>query len=88
MINAQDVMNPSVIKVFVEPGCKSCCRVISLVTSYAQKRRLDLRIFDRERDAQVFRDRNVVVCPATYVNDRLVFYGEFTEEALSKHIRP
>lgn len=75
------------IEVFVEPGCTSCNRVIALVTSFARKRRLDLRIFDRERDTEVFLKRKVVVCPATYVNNRLVFYGEFTEEALSKHIR-
>jgi hypothetical protein len=81
-------MNPSVIEVFVEPGCKSCCGVISLVTSYAQKRQVNLKIFDRERDAQVFTKRNVVVCPATYLNGRLLFYGEFTEDALNKHIRP
>lgn len=81
-------MNSHTIEVFVEAGCKACCGVISIVTSYAQKHRLDLKIFDRERDARAFRDRNVVICPATYVNNQLVFYGEFTEEALARHIRP
>jgi len=82
-----NIMTSHTIEVFVERGCKACCVVISLVTSYAQKRKLILRIFDREQDAQVFADRNVVVCPATYINNRLAFYGEFTEEALGKLIR-
>lgn len=82
------IMNSHTIEVFVEPGCKSCDTVISLVRSLAREQRLVLRIFDRERDARVFLDRNIVVCPATFVNNHLAFYGEFTEEAMRKHIRP
>lgn len=80
-------MNPQIIEVFVEPGCKTCNKVVSLVHSFAQKRRLEMRVFDRERDSQVFLERNVVVCPATYIDSQLAFYGEFTEEALVKLIR-
>ncbi len=80
-------MNASVLEIFVERGCASCCRVLALVTSYAEKRKAHLQIFERERDAQVFVRRNVLVCPATYLNGRLLFYGEFTEDALSKHMR-
>ncbi|MBI4535324.1 MAG: thioredoxin family protein [Ignavibacteriae bacterium] len=78
---------PDTIEVFVEPGCTSCNKVIAMVTSFAKRQKLHLSIFDRERDTDVFLNRKVMVCPATYVNNRLVFYGEFTEEALSKHIR-
>jgi Thioredoxin domain len=80
-------MNSHTIEIFVEPDCSSCSRVISLVTSFTKKRNLYLRIFDRQRNADEFLERMVVVCPATFVNNRLAFYGEFTEEALNNHIR-
>lgn len=81
-------MMSDTIEVFVESGCASCSKVITVVTSFARKHKLQLSVFDRDQDTDVFLNRKVVVCPATYVNNRLVFYGEFTEESLSKHFLP
>jgi Thioredoxin domain len=66
----------------------SCNRLIALVTQYAQKNRLNMRILKRENDAQEFENNNIVACPATRLDGRLLFYGEFSEEMLDTYIHP
>ena len=74
-------MTTTRIEVFIERNCKSCYRVISLL----KRLRADLTIFERERDKRLFSERNVLIVPATFIDGRLAFYGEFTEEEFINH---
>jgi len=79
-------MTGNIIEIFVEDTCSTCSRVIEDVSTFVRGTDIAVRIFRREADAEKFRERNVAICPATFVNGRLSFYGDVSPEALRKHI--
>ena len=79
-------MKTNLIEVFVEENCKACDDVLSLVRSFAQKPDVELKVFDRERDFLLVQERQVVIFPATFMNKRLLFYGEIAANALRKRL--
>jgi hypothetical protein len=79
-------MSDNVIEIFVEDTCATCARVVNDVSTFVRGSDVTVRIVRREGDPELFRERNVVICPATYVNGRLVFYGDVSPEALAQHI--
>jgi hypothetical protein len=78
-------MTNAVIEVFVEQGCSSCARVTSLVEEVIRAERQSGRSSGSE--SQEFGERNVVVCPATFINGRLAYYGEFSAGSLKKRLQ-
>ncbi len=78
-------MTGNIIEIFVEETCSTCSRVIEDVSTFVRGTDIAVRIFRREADPETFRERNVLICPATFVNGRLSFYGEVSTEALRKH---
>jgi hypothetical protein len=79
-------MKTNFIEVFVEENCPACNSMLSLAQRFVNDVSVELRVFNRQRDPEMFRRRHVVICPATFVNNKLVFYGEFTADALEKHL--
>jgi uncharacterized membrane protein YagU involved in acid resistance len=79
-------MTGNIIEIFVEDTCSTCSRVIEDVSIFVRGTDTAVRIFRREGDSEKFRERNVVICPATFVNGRLSFYGEVSPEALKKQL--
>lgn len=79
-------MGAPLIEVFVEQTCQACRTVLALID--ATSRRLGCRptVYTREQDNEVFRERRVVITPATFINGRLVFYGEFSPGALERQL--
>jgi predicted thioredoxin/glutaredoxin len=63
------------VEVFLERGCRSSATVIEAVNSAADQRRLDIRVYFRDRDAGEFLRRGIMICPAIYIGDSLAFYG-------------
>jgi hypothetical protein len=80
-------MNSDVIEIFVERGCSSCARVKSLVEEVVRDTGASLRTILREASPQEFSERNVMICPATFVNGELAFYGEFSAESLKRRLQ-
>jgi len=74
------------IEVFVGSHCPSCLDVIRTITSIVLQCDSEVRILHRTTSPYEFVKRGVVITPATFVNGRLVFYGEFTKEALLQHL--
>ena len=79
-------MKKDFIEVFVEKNCPSCVEVLHTLTRIASTQGSELRIYKRENERQIFQERHVVICPATFLNGRLVFYGAFTFEALTNKL--
>ena len=75
------------IEVFMEKNCRACEEVLAVIASFRFNTAVDVSIFDRERDARVFQERNVLICPATFVNHKLVFYGNFSLSELNDRLR-
>jgi hypothetical protein len=71
------VMDKPLIEVFVEEFCPACKEVLHNLQSLASSGLIAMEIFCQGRDNAVFEERNVSICPATFVNRRLAFYGEF-----------
>jgi len=80
-------MTNAVIEVFIEQGCSSCARVTSLVEDVIRDTGASIRTILRETNPQEFGVRNVVICPATFVNGKLAFYGEFSAELLRTRLQ-
>lgn len=80
-------MTNAVIEVFIEQGCSNCGRVTSLVEDVIRDTGASIRTILRETNPQEFGERNVVICPATFVNGKLAFYGEFSAESLKKMLQ-
>lgn len=70
-------MEKKLVEVFVEHDCPSCQEVMSLLKGFSAHPSVDVRIYEREKDLATFLSRNILVCPATFINHRLVFYGAF-----------
>jgi predicted thioredoxin/glutaredoxin len=79
-------MKKELIEVFTEKNCSSCEEVLLILTRISSRCAFDLRIYKREEDRQIFHERHVVICPATFLNGRLVFYGTFTFEAFTNKL--
>ena len=80
-------MNPNVVAVFIEKNCQACREVLGVINSIMTQYGISLRVYDRQEHEKVFRDRSVIVCPATFVNNRLAFYGAFTREEFSQQLK-
>lgn len=66
------------IEVFVENNCPACDVALASAISAAKECSTNLRVFQREIDRDIFRQRGIAVCPATFVDGKLSFYGEFS----------
>jgi hypothetical protein len=75
-----------IIEIFIEHGCSACQKVIDIVESITTLYNLQFAVFERESDSSIFRDRNVIICPATFIDQKLEFYGEFQEEEFRQKI--
>ncbi len=71
----------NVVDVFVEKDCRACGKVLTLLQS-SFKGKVEVNVFERHLHPELFRRHRVSICPATFVNRRLVFYGEFSERDL------
>ena len=80
-------MTNTVIEVFIERGCSSCARVTNLVEDVIRDTDASIRTILRETNPQQFAERNVVICPATFINGKLAFYGEFSAGSLKKRLQ-
>lgn len=80
-------MDGNLIEVFVENNCSACKEVLDMIHSFADQYCIRLRVYDRKEHQDVFQERTVVVCPATFVNKRLAFYGAFSSEELSRYLK-
>ncbi|MGH2567668.1 MAG: thioredoxin family protein [Bacteroidota bacterium] len=71
-------MSKKLIEIFVEHDCPSCEEVLAVVDGISGNPAFELRVYDRKKNIAAFQERRVLICPATFVNHRLVFYGAFT----------
>jgi predicted thioredoxin/glutaredoxin len=79
-------MGAPVIEVFVEQTCQACRAVLGLVEAVSRRLGCRATVFTREQDNETFRARRVLITPATFINGRLAFYGEFSPAALEKKL--
>ncbi len=76
----------NLIEVFIEDGCESCERVTDMVTRFASDGDIMVRVYERRKDIEMFYERGVVICPATCINGKLAFYGEFSVNELQEYV--
>jgi len=79
-------MNSSSVEIFIEEKCTACDEVLDVVGSLSTQHRFNLHVYDRRRHKSAFDDRSVFICPATFVNNRLAFYGSFSAEEFSRYL--
>lgn len=74
--------------VFIEPECIACEQVLETV-GLLQKSSLVERlvVIDRTEDPESCQLYGVVIFPATFINGKLVFYGEFSVEDAKNFMR-
>lgn len=74
------------LEVFIEPGCKACVSVMYSIREVQSQLPLDLKVYRREADREMFRDRNVVITPAIFIDEVLTFYGEVSPADIKRKI--
>jgi len=79
-------MKKDIIEVFVEKNCAPCKEVLFILTQISSIYKFELRVHEREHDKQIFYERRIFICPATFLNGQLVFYGTFMVEALTNKL--
>lgn len=70
------------IEIFVEKNCRECEQVLLAVSALGVLDKWTIAVYRREKDMAMFRARNVVISPATFIGGTLMFYGSFTRDAL------
>ncbi len=68
----------NLVEVFVEENCAACEEVVDILENLSADLPLVKKIFHRGKDQEEFRSRGVTILPATFINRRLAFYGEFS----------
>lgn len=76
----------TIIEVFIESYCAACVTVVRVLKKLVTNPAFELRIYHRHDDPSEFKARQVTIIPATFINNRLVFYGEFTETELKRQL--
>jgi hypothetical protein len=67
--------------VLVEPDCIACVRALRIANTLREKGIVtNLVIINRIDDPDKCRQYGVVIFPATFIDRRLAFYGEFSVE--------
>ncbi|MEX2089144.1 MAG: thioredoxin family protein [Bacteroidota bacterium] len=74
------------VEIFVEKDCPSCEQVMGVIHGFSGNPAIELRVYDREKNLEAFQERQVLICPATFVNHRLVFYGAFTLSEFTQYL--
>ena len=76
------------MKVFVENDCRACENVLRVVNEMNKNRLISkLIIINRENDPEECLNYKILVYPAVYINDELIFYGEFTIDDALKYAK-
>ncbi|GBD05238.1 hypothetical protein HRbin20_00819 [bacterium HR20] len=73
----------ALITVYVLPNCPSCRRIVPLLCTKLNTLDADIRILDASALRHLsIRNTPLCIFPATFINDTLAFYGDFTSEEL------
>lgn len=75
------------IEVHVESGCTACERVVSMLRPNRSELNYTLRIVHRGESVTGPDGSPIVILPATYINNILMFYGEFSAGDLLNAVR-
>lgn len=70
------------LELFFEKNCPVCEEVLQTLHLFARHHGLEFHTYDRDRESKAFRERRVFICPATFLNGCLVFYGTVSTEVL------
>ncbi len=74
------------IEIFVERNCPACKKVLDVVNFFRTHQNIAITIFEWEKNSEAFHERKVIICPATFINSKLAFYGEFTANLLYQRL--
>lgn len=76
------------MKIFVKPDCKACENVLGVVDKMYNDGLVNkLIIINRKDEPEECPKYNVLVYPAVYIDDELIFYGEFTINDAMKYAK-
>ncbi len=75
------------VVVLVEPDCVACVRVLCTARILLDKGIIaNLVVSNRINDPDKCREFGVVIFPATFIDGRLAFYGEFSYEDVNSFL--
>lgn len=75
------------LDVFIEPDCKACISVMYSIREVQSQLSINVKVYRRDVDREVFRDRNVIITPAIFIDGKLIFYGEVSPEKIREKIQ-
>lgn len=76
----------NLVEVFVEENCTACEAVLNALEQISFELQFAKKVFRRESDEEEFRSRGVPILPATFINRKLVFYGEFSKNDFDRQL--
>ncbi len=79
-------MRPLSIEVFVEPDCMACDEVLRVLHSLSAEHPASVTVFNRHKHQNAFLDRSVIISPATFINNKLAFYGAFSSDDFRRYL--
>ena len=79
-------MKQNNLELFIEKNCPACEDVLRTLHQFARQYGIEFRKYDRDTQSQLFRERRIFICPATFLNGRLLFYGTFSTEMLQSKL--
>lgn len=74
------------IEIFIEKGCTACEAVLAVVFDAMKNSDAVVLVFEREKHSEEFVERHVVICPATFIDSKLAFYGEFSNKDFNERL--
>lgn len=79
-------MNSIRLEIFIESGCKACASTLHLLEEVQSDLKIQVDVYRRDTDMEVFRKRRVFITPAIFIDGVLTFYGEVSAEDIKKKI--
>lgn len=74
------------VDLFIQHNCPACEHVRAILESFSAAGMLQLQVYSRGTHRTAFSHRKISIVPATFIENRLTFYGEFTAAKLQKHL--
>ncbi|MDT8324780.1 MAG: hypothetical protein RRA94_11765 [Bacteroidota bacterium] len=74
------------VEIFLDGECSSTDPVLAAVDEAARSYALEICLYYRDRHAEEFLRRGIIICPATYIAGMLAFYGPMSSDEITHFI--
>jgi glutaredoxin len=79
-------MKPVPVDIFIENECPVCEEVLTAVNEMPDPKNYSVTVHRREEESDYFREKQISIVPAIFLNDTLFCYGSVNTGTMTRKI--